>query len=69
MSYRLQQLERSLQLYQFMHSVEEELNWIREREHKTGSTELGSNLTSVQTLLGKHQVYIHSFVLHTLTVD
>ena len=66
MSYRLQQLESSLQLYQFMHSVEEELNWIREREHKTGSTDLGSNLTSVQALLGKHQVK-QSMVLRAYT--
>lgn len=56
MSHRMRQLESSLKLYQFVHSVEEELNWIREREHQSVSTDLGSNLTGVQKLLTKHQV-------------
>lgn len=56
MSHRMRQLESSLKLYQFVHSVEEELNWIREREHQSASTDLGNNLTGVQKLLTKHQV-------------
>ena len=56
MSRRLQQLESSLQLQKFVHEVEEEMNWIREREHQSTSTELGSNLSGVQQLLAKHEV-------------
>lgn len=56
MSRRLQQLERSLQFQTFVHDVEEELNWIKEREHQSSSTDLGSNLSGVQQLLNKHRV-------------
>lgn len=55
MSHRLAQLESSLQYHQFIHDVNEELNWIRERAHQSASTDLGTNLTGVQQLLAKHQ--------------
>ena len=55
MSHRLAQLESSLQYHQFIHGVNEELNWIRERAHQSASTDLGANLTGVQQLLAKHQ--------------
>lgn len=56
MSQRLQQLESSLQFQKFVHDVEEELNWIKEREHQSSSNDLGSNLSGVQQLVKKHQV-------------
>ncbi len=56
MSRRLQQLESSLQFQKYIHDVEEELNWIKEREHQSSSTDLGSNLSGVQQLVKKHQV-------------
>ena len=61
MSNRLKQLENSLKFHQFTYNIEDELNWIRERQHQTASTDLGSNLTGVQTLLDKHKVNsVHS---------
>lgn len=67
MSNRLKQLENSLKFHQFTYNIEDELNWIREREHQTASTDLGSNLTGVQTLLAKHEVNIINTIL-SLTV-
>ena len=58
MSKRLQQLQRSLQLHTFNHSIEEELNWISERKHQSENKDLGKSLTDVQTILAKHQVII-----------
>ena len=56
MSQRLQQLESSLQFQKFVHNVEEELSWIKERKHQSASTDLGTNLSGVHILLAKHQV-------------
>ncbi len=56
MSSRLLQLESSLQFQKFVYNVEEELNWIKEREHQSSSTDLGSNLSGVQQLVKKHEV-------------
>ena len=56
MARRHQQLEDSLRLHQFVHDVEDELGWVREREPPVASSERGSSLTSVQNLLKKHQV-------------
>lgn len=56
MSQRLKQLESSLQFQKFVHNVDEELNWIKERKHQSASTDLGTNLSGVHTLLAKHQV-------------
>ena len=56
MAKRHQQLEDSLKLHQFLHDVEDELTWMREREPLALNTDLGSSLTSVQSLLKKHKV-------------
>ena len=56
MARRHQQLEDSLKLHQFLHDVEDELAWMREREPLASNTDLGSSLTSVQSLLKKHKV-------------
>ena len=58
MSHRLKQLESSLEFQKFVHNVDEELNWIKERKHQSASTDLGTNLSGVHTLLAKHQVRV-----------
>ena len=56
MAHRHQQLEDSLRLHQFIHDKEDELRWVREREPLASSSALGNSLTTVQSLLKKHQV-------------
>ena len=63
-----QQLEDSQRLHQFVHDVDDELGWVREREPLASNSDLGNNLTSVQNLLKKHQV-MSGFVLSCLFVD
>jgi spectrin beta len=64
MSNRLKQLENSLKLHKFTYGVQDELNWIREREHQTASVDLGNNLTSVQKLLAKHEALLMELQTH-----
>lgn len=52
---RRDNLEDALLLYQFLRDVEDELSWIREKHPVAASTELGTSLSSVQTLQKKHQ--------------
>ena len=59
MAHRHQQLEDSLRLHQFIHDKEDELRWVREREPLASSSALGNSLTTVQSLLKKHQVTYH----------
>ena len=56
MAHRHQHLEDSLRLHQFIHDKEDELRWVREREPLASSSALGNSLTTVQSLLKKHQV-------------
>ena len=56
MGRRHQQLEDSLKLHNFIHEIEDEMAWVREREPLANNTTLGNSLTSVQSLLKKHQV-------------
>ena len=58
MAHQHQQLEDSLKLHQFLHDVEDEQTWMREREPLASDTDLGSTLTGVQILLKKHKVVI-----------
>ncbi len=60
MGQRHQQLEDSLKLHEFNHDIEDEMAWIREREPLANNTSLGQSLTSVQSLLKKHQVCVVS---------
>ena len=62
MSYRHQQLEDSLNLHEFVHDVEDEMTWLREREPLANSTALGSSLTDIQGLLKKHQVHLVAMI-------
>ncbi len=56
MARRHQQLEDSLKLHQFVHDIEDEMAWIREREPMASSSALGNSLDNVQNLLKKHLV-------------
>ena len=56
MARRHQQLEDSLKLHKFVHDIEDEMAWIREREPVASSTALGNSLTNVQNQLKRHQV-------------
>lgn len=54
-SIRRDNLDDSLQLHQFLHDAEDELQWLNEKEPQAASKDLGSSLTSVQSLQKKHQ--------------
>ena len=56
MGRRHQQLEDSLKLHEYIHDIEDEMAWIREREPLANNNALGNSLTSVQSLLKRHQV-------------
>ena len=73
MGRRHQQLEDSLKFHEFVHDIEDEMAWIREREPLAHSAVLGNSLTNVQGLLKKHQVTLlqnvwlhYSFLNHQL---
>lgn len=63
MACRHQQLEDSLKLHQFLHDVEDEQTWMREREPLASDTDLGNTLTSVQILLKKHKVCVYTLAI------
>ncbi|XP_021352010.1 spectrin alpha chain-like [Mizuhopecten yessoensis] len=52
---RKQKLEDALHLQQFLRDVEDEEDWIREKEPIASSTNRGRDLIGVQNLLKKHQ--------------
>lgn len=52
---RRDKLESSLMLHQFTRDVEDEMQWLAEREPLASSSDLGFTLTSVQKLQKKHQ--------------
>ncbi|XP_066999614.1 spectrin beta chain, non-erythrocytic 5 isoform X3 [Anabrus simplex] len=55
MQIRRENLEDALLLHQFLRDVDDELQWISEKEPQAASTDLGSSLTAVQRLQKKHQ--------------
>nr|XP_022910961.1 spectrin beta chain, non-erythrocytic 5 isoform X3 [Onthophagus taurus] len=52
---RREQLEASCLLHQFSRDVDNELEWLNEKEPLASSTDLGNSLTAVQSLQKKHQ--------------
>jgi spectrin beta len=48
-------LEGSMMLHQFTRDVDDELQWLADREPLAASTDLGTSLTAVQSLHKKHQ--------------
>jgi spectrin beta len=55
MQIRRDSLEDALLLHQFLRDVDEELQWVAEKETQASSNELGTSLTAVQSLQKKHQ--------------
>lgn len=55
MEIRRENLEESLLLQQFTRDVEEELQWLEDAEPALSSKDLGTSLTTVQSLQKKHQ--------------
>ncbi|XP_060596253.1 spectrin alpha chain, non-erythrocytic 1-like isoform X2 [Ruditapes philippinarum] len=55
MAARHQKLEDALRLQQFLRDVEDEEDWIREKEPIAASTNRGRDLIGVQNLMKKHQ--------------
>jgi len=55
-------LEDALMLFTFNRDIEDELSWIREKRPIATMTDLGSNLSSVQNLLKKHQALENEIV-------
>lgn len=52
---RREKLKDAYKLYQFFRDVEDEDDWIREKEPVAGSTNVGRDLIGVQNLIKKHQ--------------
>ena len=63
---RKQLLEESQRLQELYRDVEGEFSWIREKEPIAASDDLGKNLTGVQNLLKKHQVYTYYYIIYVL---
>lgn len=55
MTIRRDNLEDSLQLHHFFRDAEDELQWLNEKEVQAKSKDLGTSLSSVQSLQKKHQ--------------
>ncbi|XP_028393281.1 spectrin beta chain, non-erythrocytic 1-like isoform X3 [Dendronephthya gigantea] len=55
LSTRSKELEDQVKFYQFNRDVDDELEWIREKEPQVKSTNYGSDLFEVQRLQKKHQ--------------
>lgn len=55
MTIRRDNLEDSLQLHHFFRDAEDEVQWLNEKEPQAASKDLGTSLSSVQSLQKKHQ--------------
>lgn len=55
MQIRRDNLEDALLLYQLLRDIEDEMQWLEEREPLASSTDLGNSLNAVQSLQKKHQ--------------
>lgn len=58
MQRRKQKLEESLQLQEFLRTIDDEDSWIKEKEPLAQSTNFGSSLSGVQTLVKKHNALL-----------
>jgi spectrin beta len=58
MQIRRDNLEDAILLHQFLQDVDDELQWVAEKESQTSSTDLDTSLTAVQSLQKKHQASI-----------
>lgn len=68
MQIRRDNLEDALLLYQYLRDVDDEMQWLIEKEPLAMSSDLGNSLTAVQSLQKKHQVHcsidLHTFFLY-----
>nr|CAD7395713.1 unnamed protein product [Timema poppensis] len=64
MQIRRDNLEDALLLQRFLRDVEDEVQWITEKEPLAASNDLGNSLTAVQNLQKKHQVELEEVNLH-----
>ena len=69
MARRHQQLDDSLKLHQFQHDVEDEVNWIHERQPLASSSDLGRTLAEVQSLQKKHLILETELSSHAPVLD
>jgi len=58
MQIRRDSLEDTILLHQFQQDVDDELQWVAEKEPQASSTDVGTSLTAVQSLQKKHQASI-----------
>ncbi|XP_052769142.1 spectrin beta chain, non-erythrocytic 2-like isoform X1 [Mya arenaria] len=66
---RKDNLMEALSMYQFYRDVEDELAWIQDRKPVAESTDLGTSLVSVQSLMKKHQALEAEIVAHEPLID
>lgn len=57
-------LQSSFLLHQFLRDIDDEMQWLIEREPLAASHDLGTNLTTVQRLQKKHQALEAELTLH-----
>lgn len=58
MQIRRDNLEDALLLYQLLRDIEDEMQWLEEKEPLAASVDLGNSLNAVQSLQKKHHVYL-----------
>ena len=56
MQIRRDNLEDALLLYQLLRDIEDEMQWLEEREPLASSVDLGNSLNAVQSLQKTHHV-------------
>jgi len=69
MEIRRENLEESLVLQQFTRDLEEELQWLEDAEPALSSKDLGTSLTTVQSLQKKHQALEAELIARQPVVD
>ena len=68
MQIRRENLEDALLLQQLIRDVDDEMQWLAEKEPQAASHDLGTSLTAVQSLQKKHQVK-HDIIMLVFTVN
>lgn len=67
MQIRRENLEDALLLQQLIRDVDDEMQWLAEKEPQAASHDLGTSLTAVQSLQKKHQVLERNRLLFPLS--
>lgn len=61
---RKNKLSEAYRLFQFFRDIEDEEDWIHEKEPLVSSTNRGRDLIGVQNLIQKHQALMHEITSH-----